>query len=46
MNLLLTNRQVAKPLQTNYQLILNYQKLKYPGWHNQEDFLVDVLAHY
>ena len=27
----------VKPLQVIYQLILNYQKLKYLGWSNQGD---------
>ena len=34
-----------KPLQIIYQLILNYQKLKYLRSYNQ-DFLVDFLDHY
>ena len=34
--LLLTNRQVAKPLQIIYQRISNYQKLNYLRWYNQE----------
>ena len=44
--LLLTNRQVVKLSQVIYHLILSYQKLKYLGWYNQEDFLVDYLAYY
>ena len=45
--LLLTNRQVfVKLLQTTHQPIISYQKLKYLWWYNQEDFLVDFLAHY
>ena len=35
----------VKPLQIIYQLILNYQKLKYLRSYNQ-DFLVDFLDHY
>ena len=47
--LLLTNREVEnlrKALLTNRQLILDYQKLNYLRWCNQEDFLVDFLVHY
>ena len=44
--LLLTNRQVANLLQIVHQLISSYQKLSYLKQYNQEDFLVDFLAHY
>ena len=39
--LLLTNRQVANIRQAfdiTHQLTLNYQKLNYQKWYNQEDF--------
>ena len=29
-----------------FQLILNYQRLNYLKWHNQEDFLINFLVHY
>ena len=47
--LLLSNRQLQiflKRLQIIHQLILSYQKLSYPRWYNQEDFLVDFLFDY
>ena len=43
--LLLTNRQVANLRKIIQQLILSHQKLNYLGWFNQEDFLVNFLAH-
>ena len=47
--LLLSNRQLQiflKRLQIIHQLILSYQKLSYPRWYNQKDFLVDFLFDY
>ena len=46
--LLFTNRQVSNLRKAfgNCSQILNYQKLSYLRWYNQEDFLVDYLVHY
>ena len=44
-NLLLTNRRVTNLLQIIYHLILSYQKLNYLRWYNQEDSVLDYLAH-
>ena len=47
--LLSSNRQVANHVkfsQIIYQLTLSYQKLNYPRWCNQEDFLVNFFVHY
>ena len=46
---LLTNRQVSnlrRSFANHSSTILNYQKLNYLRWYNQEDFLVDYLVHY
>ena len=45
--LLIENLRVfVKPLQIINQPILNYQKVNYQRWFNQEGILVNYLVHY